>query len=133
MSSGDRTPEERLASIETLVQARQEGTVIWRKAADRKIDAIDQQLIRADKKLDQIIRNGKGLVTLGALEEAFDKHVESCPARAPANPGPKKNNDKDDDKLGLILRGYRGLGIVGSMIALNAMLILVVMKLAGVF
>jgi hypothetical protein len=118
MSNGDKTPEERLAAIETL-----QGVLV-------------KQFDRAEQKIDQILSNGKSLVTLPILTEAIHSHVESCPSRTSPNPGPKTDsNEKDIIEKGVdvALKGWRGLGAMGAMFLLNMMLTLIVLKLVKVF
>lgn len=132
MSNGDKTLGGRVLTVEALMQERKEDTAMWRSTVEKRFNGTDE-------KLDELLRNGKNLITIGVLEDAFTTHVSSCPGRTmahnPSNPGPKDSDDKNSngEKIDLILRGYRGLGIVGSMMALNAMLILVVLKLTHVF
>lgn len=125
MSNGDRTQGERITSLEAIGQERKEDIAAWRLAVETRFD-------KADTKLDELLRNGKKAISLDILEQALTAHVTSCPSRNPSNPGPKNDSDSNE-KIDLILRGYRGLGIVGTMLALNAMLMLIVMKLVGVF
>lgn len=131
MSDGDRTQGERITSLEDVGQERKEDIAAWRTTVEKRFDG-------ADRKLDQLLKNGKNLVTIEVMKDSFTAHVTSCPSRTmahnPGNPGSKASNaNENGEKIDLILRGYRGLGIVGSMMALNAMLILVVMKLLKVF
>jgi hypothetical protein len=116
-----RTPEERLAAIEALMLERK-GT------NQERFDSVD-------RKLDKLLSNNKNVVTLPILTEAIHTHAESCPSRTLlTNPSGKKNDeDNNDSKIGLILKGYKGLGFMGSMVVLNGMLTVVILKLAGVF
>ena len=129
MSGGDRTPEERLAGIEALVQARHDQTVDWRKTATKRFDKVDN-------KLDRLLDNNKNVITLPVLTEAMRAHVETCPSRnSLSNPGPKEKdiNGKLNGTVDMMLKGYRGLGVVGSLLVLLGVAMVVIIKLAGVF
>lgn len=119
MSNGDKA-EARLAAIEVLMQERKENT-------QQRFDSVDI-------KLDKLLSNNKNVVTIDALKDSFTAHITSCPSRNPSNPGSKASGVNDGvEKVDWVLKGYRGLGIVGTMLVLNAMLILVVLKLTHVF
>ena len=128
MSDGDRTPEERLASIETLMLERHDTSKDWRDGMDKKFD-------KADKKLDTLLKNNREIVTIGVLSEAFTAHTNSCPSRISPNPSPKKNNinGKLNGKVDMMLKGYRGLGVVGSLLLVTGGLLVVICKLIEVF
>ena len=125
MSNGDRTQGERITSLEDVAQERKEDTTAWRGSVEKRFDKID-------KKLDSLLSNNKNVVTLPILAEAMHAHVESCPSRNPSNPGPK-NNTNGNKWLGLALQGWKGLGIIGSMVVLNGMLTIIILKLIKVF
>lgn len=132
MSDGDRTQGERITSLEDVGQERKEDIAAWRATVEKRFD-------QADGKLDQLLKNGKNLVTIEVMKDSFTAHVTSCPGRTmahnPGNPGPKNSDDKNSSNkwVDQALKGWRALGIVGSLVALNGMLIVVVMKQAGVF
>jgi len=117
MSDGDRTPEERLVAVETILPV----VIKWQD--------------KADGKLDSLLESSRKAITLEALEGAFTAHVVSCPARISPNPGPKKNdiNGKLNGKVDMMLKGYRGLGVVGSLLLVTGGLLIVICKLIEVF
>jgi len=112
---GEKDVGERLVTIEALMQERKETGGIWRT--------------EVDKKLDKIINNGKNLATINVLKDAIVAHAESCPARS--NPGNPEN--PGNGKLDMLLKGYRGLGVLGCMLVINGLLILAILKLVEVF
>jgi len=128
MSDGDRTPEERLASIETLMLERHDTSKDWRDGVDKKFD-------RANKKLDTLLKSSHEIVTISVLSEAFAAHAQSCPARTSSNPDSKKDdiNGKLNGTVNMMLKGYRGLGVMGSLLVVMFGLIVVICKLTGVF
>lgn len=105
----DKTPEERLAAIEALMGERLRTGAKWRG--------------RVDRKLDELLKNSKSYATTDLLKGAITTHVESCTKRA--NPG--------NSKMDILLKGYRGLGVVGAMLVINGMIVVVLMKVVGVF
>lgn len=116
MNDKGLTIKERLKAMEVLMQERHGNRTKWED--------------RADKKLDKLLTNSTGYITTDALKDAIVTHAESCPARSsPGNPGNSGNNGK----LDMLLKGYRGLGVLGCMLVINGLLILAILKLVEVF
>lgn len=120
MSNGDKSTEARLAAIEALMQDRKENT-------QQRFDSVDAAL-------GTLLANSKNVVTIDVLKDSFTAHITSCPSRNPSSPSPKSDDKNSGNKWAdQVLKGYKGLGIVGTLLVLNAMLIVVVSKLIGVF
>lgn len=107
---GDPTPEERLAAIEALMGERNKHSEKWRR--------------KADVKLDQLLKNSTGYITTDLLRDSITAHAKSCT---------KVGNPGSNGKVDMLLKGYRGLGIFGSMLVIIAGLLVAVLKLVGVF
>ena len=105
----DPTPEERLAAIEALMGERNKHSEKWHG--------------KVDVKLDQLLKNSTGYITTDLLKESITTHADSC--TKVGNPG--------NSKVDMLLKGYRGLGIFGSMLVIIGMLLVAVLKLVGVF
>ena len=111
MNDKGLTIKERLKAMEVLMQERHGNRTKW----EDKIDG----------KLDTLLVNSTGYITTDALKDAIVTHAESCSARGNlGNPG---------NKMDMLLKGYRGLGILGSMLVINGLLILAILKLVEVF
>lgn len=75
---GEVQLEHRLTQIETILQER--------KAVREKFEK------KVDKKLDEILKNGKALVSLDALGSAITTHAENCPKGNPNGKDVLKEN-----------------------------------------